>query len=141
MDSNRLRAVVGASRPLTIAEHQMRNADIEGVYGEVCSPVLDKTGERLDYTEMIASPGLWATDDMLHAIASWLPSRQARTAFRVNPDGFLQTVSPDGETTWIEHPSIATELDRQWLRYVSSTISQSVRTAAIVEVFGSDSTA
>lgn len=136
MDSNRLRAVIGRARPLTVAEQQLRAAEIEGIYGEVISPVLDKTGDRMDYTDMVATPSYWATADMLKEISAWLPSEDARTAFAADPDGFLQSPRDDGETIWIEDPFISAELDRQWARSVSGTISHSIRTAAIVDVFG-----
>lgn len=136
MDSNRLRAVIGRSRPLTTAENRLREAEFEGVYGEVRSPVLDKTGDRMDYTDMIAFPSYWATQDMLAAIAGCLPSQHDRKAFLHDPDSFLQAPRGDTELSWGEDPFISAELDRQWSRYVSTTISTSVRTAAIVEVFG-----
>jgi hypothetical protein len=139
LDSNRLRAVIGQNRPLTVAERKLRAEPVDGCFSEVDSTALSAAGERVDYTDLIASPSLWADPAALRAIAALLPSARAMQEFAANPDLFLQQDEPDTELAWIENPLIAAELDRQWLRFVERSVAKSIRTAAIIEVFGDSS--
>ena len=137
MDSNRLRAVVGKGRPLTQMESTLREAPVEGIFATVESRVLDLNGEVLDYTDFIALPSEWATPEQLEEIAqaACLPL-PARTAFLSSPDWFLQTPCAEADDlAWIEHPAMAYELDRAWLRFVAGRIRWGVRSAAIGSVF------
>lgn len=137
MDSNRLRAVIGKARPLTLTEKRLRSEEITDLYGAVESLVLDRCGRGLDYTDLIASPALWARNDDLMEVANYAGLGPHETAALIaNPDGFLQSpVGGDSDMNWIEHPLIAIALDNAWERFVSRTVRSSVRTAAIAEVF------
>jgi hypothetical protein len=137
MDSNRLRAVVGHSRPLTRLETRLRSAPAECMYGAVESPILSLCGDVLDYTDLIASPSQWASLEELTAIAKALnmPSR-ARHAFLEAPDKFLQSPCTEFDVlTWIEHPLMSHELDRAWRWFVEHKLRSGVRSAAIVGTF------
>lgn len=144
MDSNRLRAVVGKGRPLTQCEAELRSCELQDLYGAVESPTLAACGIALDYTDLIASPSLWADDHALSLIADEAGMSPAQSeAFLNGPDDLLQ--SPFGgcgcgiwDVNWIEHPLMAAALDRGWERYVAQTVHASVRTAAIVRVFSPD---
>ncbi len=137
MDSNLLRAKVGAARPLTTTEAELRLAETERFYGAVDSPVLALSGEGLDYTEYIAYPSLWCRSQQLGEIAGRAGLSTVETeAFVSEPDGFLQSAWSDStDVTWIEHPVMSLELDRMWERFVEETIRLGIRTAAIVSVF------
>jgi hypothetical protein len=137
MDSNRLRAVVGDTRPLTRLEAELRAAETEKVYGNVDSPVLALNGETLDYTDWIASPSLWSTHQQLMNIAEAVGLTVIeRKAFAYDPNNFLQSpFRESGALAWIEHPLMSLELDRAWEEYVEARIRLGVRTAAIVSVF------
>jgi hypothetical protein len=137
MDSNRLRAVIGRERSLTLCETKLRSTSIDGQYGAVESPVLALTGSILDYMDMIASPSWWASRDVLMEVAAriGLTLRETSALIR-DPDSFLQAPVPDlEEIGWIEHPLMALELDRAWQGYVAAAVRARVRTAAIVSVF------
>jgi hypothetical protein len=120
LDSNRIRAVSGAARPLTLTEAAMRSSTAEGVYSEV-----------------IASPSWWCTRDQFHSIAGsvgLLPHESAE--FGRDPDNFLQTPFPENtEISWMEYPLMEVELNRAWEDFLNQTIHSSIRTAAIVRVF------
>jgi hypothetical protein len=137
MDSNRLRAVIGKTRPLTLCEEQLRAEEISSFYGSVESTVLEKNGRSLDYTDLIAFPALWARTDDLVQVASYAGLGPHEVAsFLADPDGFLQSQAGGNyEMTWIEHPFMAAALDAAWERFVSQTVRSSVRTVAIAEVF------
>ncbi|MBB6144315.1 hypothetical protein HNQ77_002267 [Silvibacterium bohemicum] len=137
MDSNRLRAVVGNRRPLTQVERQLRRSEPECIYRAVDSPVLALMGETLDYTDLIASPSLWATTEQLRGITRAAQLRTGETAlFIETPDDFLQSPCRNSDgLTWIEHPVMAFELDRAWHQYVDLRHSSNVRSAAIASVF------
>lgn len=137
MDSNRLRAVTGRERPLTVCEAKLRSAPIDGVYGAVESPVLTLTGSVLDYTDLIALPSLWASPALLMEVAERACLSPGQThALLDDPDRFLQASVPGfEEIRWIEHPVIALELDCAWQHYVANAVRAGVRTAAIVSVF------
>jgi hypothetical protein len=103
----------------------------------VDSPVLDLSGEALDYTDLIASPSLWADPLQLRRIADAvaLPPHHAN-AFLEDPDSFLQSpIEYPYQASWIEHPLMELELDWAWKQHVDQTIRASIRTAAIVRVF------
>jgi len=137
MDSNRLRAVTGRSRPLTRREAALRSAAAEQLYGTVDSPALALSGNTLDYTDLIASPSLWSEGPQLSAIAKAVGLHPHEAdAFLQDPDDFLQLPLPNAtEFVWIEHPLMALELDRAWENYVHRTVRSAVCTAAIVLVF------
>lgn len=139
MDSNRLRAVIGKGRPLTRREVQLRDQEIEGLYGSVASEALSKFGRSLDYTDLIAFPSSWADTLDLLAIAQSVSLTPDETeAFLREPDRFLQRpiVPDEDESTglvWIEHPVVSDGLDRAWERFVSKSIRSCVRTVAIAD--------
>jgi hypothetical protein len=137
MDSNRLRAVVGRRRRLTVCETELRQADTEDVYGTVDSPVLRLNGETLDYTDLIAFPTLWAAPGQMLEIARAVHLSGAESEKLVNaPDAFLQSACGEFEDlTWIEHPLIALELDRAWKQFVERKLRTGVRSAAIAATF------
>ena len=137
MDSNRLRAVVGNRRPLTRVEQELRGTEAEGVYGTVDSPVFSLTGETLDYTDLIASPSLWASTEQLHELARATQLLADETIQFVGaPDDFLQSPCRGfDDLHWVEHPVVAFELDAVWRQYVEFRLRATVRSAAIASVF------
>jgi hypothetical protein len=137
MDSNRIRAVVGNRRPLTRVENQLRGTEAEGVYGTVESPVFSLTGETLDYTDLIASPSVWASTEQLHGLASAARLLADETIQLVAaPDDFLQSRCRGfDDLHWIEHPVMAFELDTVWRQFVELRLRATVRSAAIASVF------
>jgi hypothetical protein len=137
MDSNRLRAVVGNRRPLTRVEQQLRGTEAEDVYGTVDSPVFSLTGETLDYTDLIASPSLWASTEQLHGLARAAQLLADETIqFVAAPDDFLQSPCRGfDDLHWIEHPVMALELDTVWRQFVELRHRATVRSAAIASVF------
>ena len=134
LDSNRLRAVIGQRRRLTVAERQLRGTPMEGLYGEAEHEALRGVDERLDYTDSIAFPSSWASDDALRTIATtaFFTSCE-RSAFLADPDGYLQQ-DRSGYQVW-ECAVVAAALDRAWCAWVDSRVQAAVRTAAIHEVF------
>jgi hypothetical protein len=137
MDSNRLRAVIGKTRPLTLCEAQLRGEEVSGLYGSVESTVLTRSGCALDYTDLIAAPSHWARTDELMEVArhAGLGPYEA-ASFLADPDGFLKSqVTGNDEMIWIEHPFVAAALDAAWERFVAHTVRSSARTVAITEVF------
>lgn len=137
LDSNRLRATTGKHRSLTMKEAELRECDMDDLYGAVDSPVLAATGELLDYTDLIAMPSLWASNQDLRniAVAAGFSMNQA-AAFLNDPDNFLQQPWPESEEiAWIEHPLTSAALDRYWVNYAAARVRSSVRTAAIISVF------
>lgn len=137
LDSNRIRAVTGNRRPLTILEAQLRAAETRCLSREVDSSVLDMAGKILDYTEHIAVPSAWCTPQQLTeiAVATAMLPREFESFLR-DPDKFLQTsFRGSTEALWNDHPLMNLELDRAWEDYVHKTIRSSIRTAAIVGVF------
>ena len=137
MDSNRLRAVVGKDRPLTRLESELRSAPAEHMFGAVESPVFTGNGETWDYTDLIASPSLWASPEQFMAIADVIGLVDpVRETFVSSPDEFLQTPCPGFEDlVWIEHPLLAYEFDRAWQQFIERRIRFGVRSAAIASVF------
>lgn len=139
MDSNRIRAVTGMGRPMTIREHELRSMPTDAVYGSVDSSVLDLAGRSLDYTDSIAFPGAWCSDAELMAVSHGaILSEDQERAFLSDPDAFLQSpYAARSDLTWLEHPLMAQALDSAWERYVTTSVRTSVRTAAIIDVFRS----
>jgi hypothetical protein len=137
MDSNRLRAVTGKGRTMTVLEGLMRVEEPERVYGAVESEALEGAGTMLDYTDAIAMPSLWATTLQLESIATVAGlSRLARKAFMCDPDAFLQApAGKDAEIAWIELSHISFALDCAWHGHVATEQSRSIRTAAVRRTF------
>jgi hypothetical protein len=136
MDSNRLRAVTGKKRTMTVLERDFRSGTPEDLYSEVSSPVLDATQVRLDYTDCIYSPGDWATRDMLREIAiSSGFSLSEMHAFFADPNTFIARTMPSSDVCYWEHPLVDFALDRAWRKYVGQVIDANVRTAAIQQTF------
>jgi len=137
MDSNRLRAVTGKTRPLTVCEERLRNEEVSDLYGSVESSVLARKGCGLDYTDLIASRSMWASEDDLAEIADRAGlNLDDLVTFLADPDVFLQSpASGHEDLAWIEHPVVAMALDASWSRFVARTIRKTVRTVAITEVF------
>ena len=132
LDSNRLRAVAGHSRPLTGLERRFRATAVSSLYGEVEHPALAGSRVNLDYTEAIAFPSLWAGAPELERMAS-----EACLAypgeFLADPDSFLQQKT-NGRARW-DCPVLSAALDRAWSRYVGASVEGAVRTAAISTTF------
>ncbi len=136
MDSNRLRAVTGKKRPMTILERRFRNSEIDNLFNEIESPVLATLGHRIDYTDSIATPGEWASPQMLRDIALACRFRLSEIhAFFDAPDAFLQRVIPGTEIHYWENPVVAFALDQAWAEYVQQEVHSLVRTAAISMIF------
>jgi hypothetical protein len=137
LDSNRIRAVTGVGRPMTMTEIALRSTDAEDIYAEVDSPVLALTGDRFDYTDSIAFPSGWCTAEQLYSMAVSVGMLAGESAkFRRDPDSFLQGPFRDNaEISWMEYPLMELELNRAWEAYLDQTIRSAVRTAAIVSVF------
>jgi len=142
MDSNRLRAVTGKKRSMTVLERDFRNSSAEDLYGEVDSPVLSAAQVRLDYTDSIYSPGDWASEAILREIAMSCGFTVSEThAFFMDPNGFLSRTMPASDICYWEHPMVDAALDRAWRKYVGQVIDFNVRTAAIQQTFQSTPTA
>ena len=138
MDSNRLRAVTGKKRTMTVLERDFRSGSPEDLYSEVNSPVLSAAQVRLDYTDCIYSPGDWATRDMLREIAiSSGFSLSEMHAFFADPNGFIARPMPETGIFYWEHPIVDLALDQAWRKYVGEVINANVRTAAIQQTFQS----
>ena len=137
MDSNRLRAVIGRDRRLTRLEAKLREEPVTRVYGSVNSTVLEMADRSLDYTDLIASPSLWADQSTLaHVAAGAGLSAQETIEFFEDPDVFLQSrPCEDCELAWIEYPLMCIALDSAWERFVERSVRNSVRKAAIIQVF------
>jgi hypothetical protein len=137
MDSNRLRAVTGKKRSMTIMEHSFRDAEIDNLFNEVESPVLATLGYRMDYTDAIGTPSEWATEEMLREIALSSGFTLSEThAFFSDPDAFLGRAMPGADSYYWENPMVAIALDCAWGKYVQQQVHSHVRTAAIKETFG-----
>jgi hypothetical protein len=117
---------------MTIMEHAFRDAEIHNLFNEVESPVLATLGYRIDYTDSIASPSEWATDEMLReiALASGFTLSEAH-AFFADPNAFLGRSIPGADSYYWENPIVALSLDRAWGKYVQQQVHSHVRTAAI----------
>ena len=137
MDSNRIRAVTGKDRRMTILESELRHEPASSLYGEVESTVLGSMGVRLDYTDSIATPSYWATGEQLSRMAVSLGFNQRLTkAFLTDPDETLQSpVEGNDEMALIELLDVALALDDIWNEFVQEQVRTSVRSAAIVETF------
>jgi hypothetical protein len=137
MDSNRLRAVTGKGRPMTEAERRMRAEEPERVFGAVECEALDRAECRLDYTDSIAEPSLWASLLQLEIIADLAGfDMYERRDFLEDPDGFLQApAGEDYDIARIEMPHIAHALDCAWHQYVKVQQDRSIRTAAVRMTF------
>ena len=134
LDSNRLRAVTGQRRRLTFAERELRAAAVCGSWGEAEHEALQGAGERLDYTDSIAFPSSWASEDALRSIAAAaFATCEERSAFLDEPDGYLQQ-DRGCYQVW-ECPMVAAALDSAWSAWVESRVQAAVRTAATREVF------
>jgi hypothetical protein len=139
MDSNRLRAVTGKKRSMTIMEHAFRDAEIDNLFNEVESPVLATLGYRIDYTDLISAPSEWATEEMLREIALASGFTLSEThAFFADPDAFLGRAIPGADSYYWENPMVAMALDSAWGKYVQQQVHSHVRTAAIRETFQQD---
>ena len=132
LDSNRLRAVAGHSRPMTAQERTYQATPISSLYGEVEHPALAGSRAHLDYTEAIAFPSMWAGAPELDRIASEACLAHPEE-FLADPDSFLQQ-EMNGCARW-ECPVISAALDRAWFRYVGAAVKGAVRTAAISATF------
>ena len=132
LDSNRLRAVAGHSRPMTGKERSYHSTPVSSFYGEVDHPALAESRVKLDYTEAIAFPSLWAGDPELGRVASEACLTHPEE-FLSDPDGFLQQENV-GSARW-ECPVLSAALDRAWSRYVGASVKAAVRTAAISTIF------
>ncbi len=132
LDSNRLRAVVGHSRPMSAQERTFQATPISSLFGEVEHPALAGSRLHLDYTEAIAFPSMWAGTPELERIASEACLTRAGE-FVADPDSFLQQ-EMDGCARW-ECPMLSAALDRAWSRYVGASVKAAVRTAAISTTF------
>jgi hypothetical protein len=120
-------------------ETAMREAEVEDLYGDVYSPIIEELHHRFDYTDAIAFPSQWSSRQQLEAIATgagWNDGQ--RQAFFADPDEFLQSAQfeDDDAEPWIMSPFVSAELDRQWEIFVKSEARANVRTAAISKVFG-----
>jgi hypothetical protein len=136
MDSNRLRAVTGKKRTMTVLERDFRSGSPEDFYSEVTSPVLSAARVRLDYTDCIYSPGDWTTRDMLREIAISAGFTMSEMhAFFADPNGFITRTMPESDICYWEHPIVDQALDRAWRKYVGEVIDSNVRTAAIQQTF------
>ena len=122
---------------MTILESELRDEPASYLYGEVESPVLESMGVRLDYTDSIATPSYWATEEQLSKMAVSLGFNQQQTeAFLVDPDEILQSsVDGNDEMALIELPDVSHALDGMWNEFVQEQVRTSVRSAAIVETF------
>lgn len=132
LDSNRLRAVAGHSRPMTGLERESRATAVSSLYGEVEHPALAGSRVHLDYTDSIAFPSLWAGPQELERIASEACLAQPGE-FLADPDSFLQQ-EMNGCARW-ECPLLSAALDAAWSRYVGASVENAVRTAAIFTTF------
>jgi hypothetical protein len=136
MDSNRLRAVTGKKRTMTVLERDLRSGSPEDLYSEVTSPVLSAARVRLNYTDCIYSPGDWATRDMLREIAISAEFTMSEMhAFFADPNGFIVQPMPETGICYWEHPMVNLALDSAWRKYVAEVINSNVRTAAIQQTF------
>jgi hypothetical protein len=137
LDSNRLRAVTGQGRVMTKTETVLRGEEPEFVYAEVQSEALNLAGYRLDYTDSIAFPSTWATDEQLRTIAVTIGlTSTAWAGFLADPDGFLQQeIDGYDSVAYIELPQVAQALDAAWQQHVKAEIDESVRIAAIRTTF------
>ncbi len=134
LDSNRLRAVTGRERSLTLAENALRDSPIGSLHGEVEHEALDAAGERLDYTDLIASPSSWADAKTVASIAATVfDTASERESFQTDPDGYLQQQRGD-DRVW-ECPLVTAALEEAWQQWAEGKIRMSVRTAAIRGVF------
>ena len=136
MDSNRLRAVTGKGRRMTILESELRDEPASYLYSEVESHVLRSMGIRLDYTDSIATPSYWATEEQLSRMADSLGfNQQQRNAFLAAPDEMLQSPFDGNDMAMIELPDVSHALDCMWNEFVLEQVRRSVRSAAIVQTF------
>ncbi len=138
MDSNRLRAVTGQGRTMTVLESRMRAEEPEWAFvGEAESEALEGAERRIDYTDSIAEPSSWATNFQLETIAAVAGlSGDKRKKFLADPDAFLQSpVNEDSDIAWIDFPHISYVLDSAWQSYVAAEHHRSVRTAAVRRTF------
>lgn len=134
LDSNRLRAVVGKTRPLTTAEGAMHKTEASRMFAEVDHPTLYGAEETLDYTEAINHPSIWAGRSELKRVAAeGIAAEADRCRFVSDPDAYLQT-EVDGQPLWL-CPFLSLALDRAWCRYVGARVHVAVRTAAIRTTF------
>lgn len=89
MDSNRIRAAVGARRAITCSEAHYREGLTEGWTGAL--DLREWGGGLLDMTELIFEPSRWLQGTILEEVAnslSWLTAEE-RNAFLENPDEFV----------------------------------------------------
>lgn len=137
LDSNRLRAVTGKGRRMTLTEARLRTAEPKDIFGAIKSEAIAGAGHSLDYTDAIAEPSTWATKLQLKIIAeiTGLGMREQRDLFD-DPDGFLQSpAGEDAEIAYIELPHIAHALDCAWKEYVATEHNRAVRTADVRMTF------
>jgi hypothetical protein len=89
MDSNRIRAAVGARRIITQKEIHYRDELTAGWTGEI--DLREWGGEVHDMTEAIFQPAAWLQGAQLQEVAdslTWLMEDQRRE-FQINPDAFV----------------------------------------------------
>ncbi len=136
LDSNRLRAVLGNDRVMTIAEREMRNGEISSLNAEAESEALIGAGDRLDYTDAISSPSCWASELQLREIAvSAGFDEPTLENFVDDPDSFLQLAIAEGSCCYWELPAVESALDAAWYTYVQSRHTEAIRIAAIRKIF------
>ncbi len=137
LDSNRLRAVTGKGRRMTLTEARLRAEEPEEIFGAVKSEAITGAGLALDYTDAIAEPSTWAALLQLEIIADIAGlGMSERRDFLENPDGFLQApAGEDAEIAYIELPHIEYALDCAWKEYVAAEHIRAVRTAAVRMTF------
>jgi hypothetical protein len=137
LDSNRLRAVTGKGRRMTLTEARLRAEDPEEIFGTVKSEAITGAGFALDYTDAIAEPSTWATHLQLEIVADIASlGMSERRDFLEDPDGFLQApAGEDAEIAYIELPHIEYALDCAWKEYVTAEHIRAVRTAAVRMTF------
>jgi hypothetical protein len=136
LDSNRLRAVIGNDRIMTVTERQMRCEEIISLTGEAESEALIGAGYRLDYTDAIASPSSWASDFQLReiAVSAGFDERTVES-FVDDPDSFLQLEIAEDNCLYWELPTMQAALDGAWYSYLQSMHTDAIRIAAIRKIF------
>ncbi len=137
LDSNRLRAVTGKGRSMTVLETRLRGEEPESVFGSVESEALEGAGMLMDYTDAIAEPSTWATPLQFEVVADIAGfDMRERRDFLDDPDGFLQRpFQDDAEIAYIELPHISHALDSAWKEYVAAEHSRAIRIAAVRKTF------
>ena len=125
MDSNRIRAAIGARRMITRREVQYRDELTEGWTGEI--DLRDWGGDVHDMTEVLFQPSQWLQGAALGAVAeslTWL-SENERRRFQADPDAFVNESDCD---EWLHHV-----LMNAYFAYVQRHARISARTRSVTE--------